>query len=48
MSPRHRTALFAAIAITVIVGLIAGMMYIDYLGDPEAQHASQPKDAADQ
>ncbi|HZX30256.1 MAG TPA: hypothetical protein VFF03_02795 [Rhodocyclaceae bacterium] len=48
MPPRLKTALFVAIAVAVIAGLIAGMMYIDSIGEPEGTHSSQPKDAADQ
>lgn len=48
MKPQTRTALFIAIAVAVILGLIAGMMYIDSLGESEGPRATQPRDAADQ
>lgn len=46
MSPKAGKAIFAAIVIAIIVGLIAEMMYIDSLGEAEGG-GRPPADAAD-
>lgn len=47
MNRQTKTAIFAAVVAAVIIGLIAGMFYIDSFGESERPGATALRDAAD-